>query len=482
MKELAPLINNLDYAKLHVRLFKNKRFDFITLNDGVKHLKQEEALRILTDATTTELGYGGAAGGAKSWTGCEWLFWSCLAYPDTKWFIGRQELKRITESTLITFYKVVKKYDLAADSLFKYNGQYHFIQFHNGSRIDLLDLRLLPSDPMFERYGSLEYTGGWIEEGGEVPFGAYDTLKSRIGRHNNDKYGLKRKLLVTLNPKKNWAYNTFYKPAKLGELPDYRQFLQALVYDNPFRESDYVEALQSLTDKAKKERLLKGNWEYDDDPAALIAYDNILNLFTNSFVASGQKYITADVARFGKDSCKIALWNGWRVEGWYTLKHEKITAVAAFIRDLATKHRVPMQSVLVDEDGVGGGVVDILGCKGFVNNSRPKPHHNPATQKRVDENYANLRSQCYFLLARVINDNQMYFGADIGETDKEAIMEELEYVKDRDIDTSGKKEVWRKDEIKEMIGRSPDNADTLMMRVDFDLTPPRRRFDGADNS
>lgn len=472
MDNLTPLINNVDSVRLLVQLFKRQLFDFITVREGNKHLKQEAALSILTDSTTTELGYGGAAGGAKSWTGCEWLLWSCLAYPDTKWFIGRQELKRITESTLITFYKVVKKYGLAADKLFKYNGQYNFIQFFNGSRIDMLDLRLLPSDPMYERYGSLEYTGGWIEEGGEVNFGAYDTLKSRIGRHNNDKYRLKRKLLVTLNPKKNWAYNVFYKPSKLGELPDYRQFLQALVYDNPFRESDYIEALQSLTDKAKKERLLKGNWEYDDDPSALISYDNIINLFSNSFVERAEPYITADVARFGKDSCKIALWSGWRVEGWYTLKHEKTTAVAAFIRDLAIRNRVPVRSIVVDEDGVGGGVVDILGCRGFVNNSRPKLYYNPALKKAVEENYVNLRSQCYYHLARRISDNQLYFGAAIDETEREQLIEELEYVKDRDIDTSGKKEVWRKSEIKEMIGRSPDGADTLMMRIDFILNPP----------
>ena len=30
-----------------------------------------------------------------------------------------------------------------------------------------------------------------------------------------------------------------------------------------------------------------------------------------------------------------------------------------------------MSNIVVDEDGVGGGVVDILKCNGFVNNSRP---------------------------------------------------------------------------------------------------------------
>jgi hypothetical protein len=154
--------------QVRIDLFKRGLFGFIVEREGARHNKQDEALRILTDDTTVEFLYGGAAGGAKSWTGCTWLAFMCLSYPGTKWFIGREELKRLRESTLITFFKVCNKYGIRRDVDFKYNGSDHFIQFSNGSRIDLLDLRYLPSDPLYERYGSVEYTGGWIEEGGEV--------------------------------------------------------------------------------------------------------------------------------------------------------------------------------------------------------------------------------------------------------------------------------------------------------------------------
>lgn len=93
-----------------IELFSRGCFDFITALGGVKHEKQDEALRVLTDGAHVEILYGGAAGGAKSWTGAVWLLFMCLCHPGTKWFIGRAELKRITQSTHITFKRVCTMY------------------------------------------------------------------------------------------------------------------------------------------------------------------------------------------------------------------------------------------------------------------------------------------------------------------------------------------------------------------------------------
>jgi phage terminase large subunit len=453
-------------------MFKRRLFGFITGPEGKRHQKQHEALYILTDHETEEFGYGGAAGGAKSWTGCAWLAFMCECFPDTRWFIGREELKRLRESTLITFYKVCKKYGIEG---WKYNGQDHFILFANGSRIDLLDLKYLPSDPLYERYGSTEYTGGWIEEGGEVNFGAYDTLRSRIGRHLNDFYGILGKLLVTLNPKKNWCHQVFWKPFKAGLLGGVVKFLQALVTDNPFIDSGYIDKLRAIKDKVRKQRLLYGNFDYDDDDNALMDYDSITDIFSSDFVPRGEKYITGDVARFGKDKSVIILWDGWRAEQIHVLEKRKTTEVSAFIKDLAGKNSVPMSRVIVDEDGVGGGVVDTLGCKGFVNNSSPfpspdAPHDYKDKGKPIRENYVNLKSQCYYHLADRANKRGLYVSNPTEEI-KEFIIEELEQVKRKDPDGDGKLAVVPKDEVKELLGRSPDFSDALMMREWFELSP-----------
>ena len=86
---------------------------------------------------------------------------------------------------------------------------------------------------------------------------------------------------------------------------------------------------------------------------------------------AGEKYITADIARFGKDSTTIGYWEGWRLEEIHVYNKASITESSNIIKALATRKHVPMSNIVVDEDGVGGGVVDILKCNGFVNNSRP---------------------------------------------------------------------------------------------------------------
>jgi len=126
---------------------------------------------------------------------------------------------------------------------------------------------------------------------------------------------------------------------------------------------------------------------------------------------------------------------------------------------------VPTSNIVVDEDGVGGGVCDILRCKGFVNNSSPL--ENPITKRK--ENYDNLKSQCYYKLAELINDNKIYINAD-GKV-KQMIIEELEQVKQKSVDNDGKKGIIPKDKVKAAIGRSPDFSDCLAMRMIFEYTP-----------
>lgn len=447
----------------------------VTTRKGVVSLrKQKDAYAKLKDGNTKYILYGGAAGGGKSWLGCEWEMQCGYHLPGTRWFIGRNNLKDTRESVLITWGKVAKAHGFTE---YKYND--NGIQFHNGSEIVFLDLTFYPrKDPLFERFGSKEFTGGWIEEAGEVDFGAFDTLKSRIGRHLNAELELTPKILITCNPKKNWLYKEFYKPWKLGNLPEDMAFIPALPSDNSFLTSDYIDSLKSIKDKAKRERLLMGNWEYDDDPTVLIEFDAIVDSFTNSHIEPDHrdKCITVDVAMQGSDLFIVAVWYGFVLEDVFVAPKSTGKSIVDDIKKMQRKHRIRASKVLYDNDGIGafiggkGGFIP--GAKPFKNGGKPMRVNPPGAKlpsRYQYENFDNLKTQCCYKMAERFNEGGYYLKAFRGTAHEELVTEELEQLKSRDADKDSVLRIARKEDEKLILGRSPDRRDVVMMREYFEL-------------
>lgn len=425
-------------------------------------IKQTIALDLLEDKNTNEVLFGGGAGGGKTALGCYWQLKQRLKYPNTRGLIGRAVLKTLKETTLVSLFQVAKMQGLTAGVHYKYNGQTSQIELFNGSVILLKDLYSYPSDPNFDELGSLEITDAFIDEANQIEDKARNIIKSRI-RYQLDENELVPKILYTCNPAKNWTYQEFYKPQLDGTISENKRFIASLIDDNPFISKHYKQNLLTL-DQVSKERLLFGNWEYSNDPSTLIDYDKILDSFSSSYLPSGSRYITCDVARFGNDSTVVGVWDGYRVK-LHQYNGKSVVEVADIIKAFQLEHQVPSSQIVVDEDGVGGGVVDILRCKGFVNNSSPL--ENPITRQK--ENFDNLKSQCYYKLAEMINDNKVFINA--SGTMKEKIIQELEQVKQKSVDNDGKKGIIPKDKVKALIGRSPDFSDALAMRMIFEYTP-----------
>lgn len=424
--------------------------------------RQLQAADQWINGPATEIVFGGAKYGGKSYLGANLIFGDALVYPETSYFIARKELNDLRKYTLPTIHEVFANWGLKIDVYASYNGQDNFFDCYNGSRVYLIDCKKTPQDPLFERFGSMQMTRGWIEEGGEVDVLAKENLKLSIGRKNNDRYKLPRRLLITCNPKKNFLYTDFYKPFIENKLPADKAFIQALPDDNTHGDPDYIRGLKNTKDKVMRERLVLGNWEYDDDPNALITYDAIQAIFTNDHVqAAGHKYITSDVARFGKDKTIIRVWHGLKVIERVVITGSRVTDTAARIREIAAKHGIPMMRVLVDEDGIGGGVVDILSCKGFVAGSSPI---NP----KPGEKYKNLKSQCAYKLAEVVNDALIYEDCQ-KEEDRTLLVEDLEQIKQDGADREGPRQVMSKEKVKTILQRSPDDGDTYVMRMWFEL-------------
>jgi len=425
------------------------------------NLKQRKAYNYLRDNTHKFILYGGAGGGGKSWLGCEWLMQCGKNLPGTRWFIGRNNLKDCRESVLVTWNKVARYHGFTA---FKTTDS--GIMFDNGSEVVFLDLTYYPKkDPLYERFGSKEFTGGWIEEAGEVNFRAFDVLKSRVGRHMNDVYGIIPKILITCNPKKNWLYKEFYKPWRKGELEPPYCFVPALATDNPFLPDDYILTLKEIQEKATRERLLYGNWEYDDDPSALCDFDAISDVFTNTAKPSSKKGISADLAMQGRDRFVGGYWEGLKVS--IEIDKEKSTgkSIELDLKALMIKHRVGRSQTVADSDGLGNYLESYLvGIKTFRGGASP-------FNKDI---YASLKDECAYKLAEVINSRELSIICTKEQEQK--ILEELPLLMCANVDDDkGKKRIISKDVMKEKIQRSPDYLDMLIMGMMLFLAPTIKR-------
>ena len=432
--------------------------------------KQKLAMSALLDHENgiTEVMYGGAAGGGKSYLGCAWIIIGCLTWAGTRWLIGRAVLKSLKETTLNTFFDVCRLWELEEGKHWTFNTKDNIIRFKKefgGSEILLKDLFQYPSDPEFDSLGSLEITGAFLDEVSQITQKAKDIVMSRI-RYKLDEHDLIPKSLYATNPTKNWGYTQFYKPFKGNRMEDYRMFVPALPGDNPNLSPHYIANLNKLPD-GSKQRLLHGNWEYDDDIATMIPYPKIMDIF-KSRIGGGQRYISADIARQGRDKTVVGVWDGFRLERIEELEKNKIPEAADLIKRLRFEHKVHWENVCVDEDGVGGGVLDLLDDKavGIINNS------TPVKIEGEKENFGNLKAQLYFYLAKFINEDKIYVRAKPGQ--REDICRELEVVKRRDVDKDGKFYVLQKSEIKDLIGRSPDYSDMMAYRMWFEITNQSR--------
>jgi phage terminase large subunit len=449
--------------------------------------KQTEAWELFESPKITELGYGGSAGGGKTRIGCYIAIAMAETYAGSRGAIGRKELKTLRITTLSEMFVIFNELGYKRDKDFVYDAKDNILKFGNGSQILLLDTAYSPQDPEYTRFGSLNLTWAWIEESNETPEKGKSILKTRVGRHNkfivgDEEVTVKPFWLETFNPNKGHVHRDYYKPWKDGTMPEYRAFVRALPGDNPHLPEAYIENLKRA-DKVTRERLLYGNFDYDSDPTKIISYEAILDLRTNTIDARSDKFMINDIARFGGDKIVLGLFKGLELYGLCVYTYQSIEQTIERIREEAGEEQIPYSNILSDEDGVGGGVVDALkGTKGFLGNARPFDIYDTITHKFIPANYQNMRSQCYFNLSEYVNEHKIAikitkFKSNIeGYSQEKAIsdlQEELDQIKR--IDNSGqntKLAIIPKSEIKEHLGRSPDFADIMMMRMYFEFKKP----------
>ena len=415
--------------------------------------RQSQAWKYLTDNKTNVVLFGGSAGGGKSWVGALWAVTLCLQYKGIRFLIGRAVLTQLKLTTLNTLFDLLSTMGFKSGQHFNYNGQSNVLTFYNGSEIIFKDLAYNPSDPNYDSLGSLEVSACFIDEASQITSLAFSIVKSRI-RYKLNEYNLTPKVLMTCNPSNNWIKKDFYLPHTQGTLEDNKVFIPSLPMDNPHLPPSYIEMLKELPPQQRR-RLLEGDWDYLEESDSLFKFDDISNsVFRTEPNPKDKKVLTLDVARFGDDRSVAFVWVGLVVVSCHVYRKLSTTELYTEIQDVMRSHGIHPQNVIVDSDGVGGGISDLLRATNFVNNSSPL--HG--------QNFSNLKSQCYVKLSDMFREGNISLNI-LEPSLIEDLTQELLAVKLKDVDKDNKVAVQSKDDMKRLLGKSPDLSDSLMMRM-----------------
>lgn len=278
--------------------------------------------------------------------------------------------------------------------------------------------------------------------------------------------------MFTGTPKKENA--NLRRLEKIAETdPDYASF-HFTTADNPHIPPDEIKKAQAELDynTFKQEYLA----EYMENQGSLFRFTSLIDVFSNTITKDSKKYLIVDVADDGSDKTVFSFWEG--LEEYRREEYERLNTelIIAKIREYAAQEQIPYSHIAVDAIGVGAGVAShslLDGIIGYKSSYAPiktdtdivrLPNVGYLKDAPLVSDYKNLRSQCVFTLADLINNHKV--ASRISGVAKEKIIEELSVYQDASKG-DGKRMATPKEDVKEAIGRSPDHSDTWIMRMYF---------------
>ena len=221
-------------------------------------LKVTKKQKLFIDAGESEVLFGGAAGGGKSYGQVVDALLFALKYPRSKQLILRRSFSELDKSLIRTALAVYPR------EIFTLNSSSHVGRFKNGS---ILDFGYCATECDVYQYQSAEYDVVRFDELTHFTEMQYLYLISRV-RGAND---YPKQIKSSTNPGgvgHSWVKERFVSPAPAGRAFEGRDglrriFIPSLLDDNQFlcmQDPSYRERLSTLPEREKR-ALLYGDWD-----------------------------------------------------------------------------------------------------------------------------------------------------------------------------------------------------------------------------
>ena len=174
-----------------------------------------------------------------------------------------------------------------------------------------------------------------------------------------------------------------------------------------------------------------------------------------------ERVMGVDIARFGEDSSVIVIRNGGDVELIDALNRSSLTETTGWI--IRTARDNGIDKIIVDEIGVGGGVIDNL----KENTDFNVLPFNSAKRSPDPESYTNARAHAFDGIRQRFEDG------DISIPNDPQLVSELAAITYK-YTSRGQLQIESKDAMRSRGMKSPDRADALIIAFSEHVIPESR--------
>ena len=190
------------------------------------------------------------------------------------------------------------------------------------------------------------------------------------------------------------------------------------------------------------------------EAAALITPEQVYEAHLREVPDSGQMFLSCDPARYGDDDTMFYVRKGWKMIDRARISGMDTMAVTKIGMDLVDKYKPDYYCI--DVIGIGSGVYDRT-RELYVEKELPTTGLMPVhvgERAEEEDKYYNVRAEIFWNLRAFIDKVGIGF-------DTEMLDEELTSITYGWDQKDSKIKIQSKDDIKKMLGRSPNDADAF---------------------
>jgi len=444
--------------------------------------KQQEVIDVInTRPDIDELILIGPTGVGKSALTAHVFISIADAFPHSQLFVWRKNFNTARKTIWRTYKKMLADMNMIEETHYRLNEGSLLIEFPNKSLITFAQADS-STDKDQNKIKGLDITANQLEESNELTEDAVDMIMSRKGRANQA--GQPSINIHTMNPNNGWTKSRYYDKWKKGQLPSNVMVIEFTLEDSWQSDQDINSLIRSKP-KWWIQRYLYNNWNYLDEDHALISgylwekasiyklpeleRDKDGNVIPKDPRYRLDKVIGVDVSDAGPDATVVSLIEYGVLTKQLELKLPEMQYGANGDADSRPRGYLLAQQLIafaeskgftkgnarqisLEVNGVGTSMRDSMKLLGW------HIDEYQATGKSRNETMLNMRRALDEGEVQVLHTKENEYRGHDDELWREISAHDTDMV-------DGVEKVTKKDKIKEVLGRSPDYADSFAIAV-----------------